>query len=102
MRLAWSRLLQGVREELTNDPDTGRLRVLEHLRRWPGLLVEHDLFVGAALALAIGLGIGEIGDLLNHLRRGLDDVYVGTSASLLATCLTVVLLRVRDRHELHS
>ena len=95
-RLVLSRLAEGLREELAIDPETGRPRVIGHALRLPGLLIEQDLVVAGALALAIGTGIGIVAD---HLRRSFDDVYVATFASLLAAGLTVALLRARDRHE---
>lgn len=98
-RLVLSRLAEGLREELAVDPETGRPRVIGHALRLPGLLIEQDLVVAGALALAIGTGIGIFAD---HLRRSFDDVYVATISSLLAACLTVALLRARDRHEAHS
>jgi phosphatidylglycerol lysyltransferase len=97
-RLVLSRLAEGLREELAIDPETGRPRVIGHALRLPGLLIEQDLVVAGALALAIGTGIGILAD---HLRRSFDDVYVATISSLLAASLTVALLRARDRHEAH-
>jgi len=97
-RLVLSRLAEGLREELAIDPDTGRPRVIGHALRLPGLLIEQDLVVAAALALAIGTGIGILAD---HLHRSFDDVYVATISSLFAASLTVALLRARDRHEAH-
>lgn len=97
-RLVLSRLVEGLREELAVDPETGRPRVIGHALRLPGLLIEQDLVVAGALALAIGTTIGMLAD---HLRRSFDDVYVATISSLLAASLTVALLRARDRHEAH-
>jgi phosphatidylglycerol lysyltransferase len=97
-RLVLSRLAEGLREELAIDPDTGRPRVVGHALRLPGLLLQQDLLVAVALALAIGSGIGIVAD---HLRRSFDDVYVATLSSLIAASLTVALLRARDRHEAH-
>jgi len=97
-RLVLSRLAEGLREELAVDPETGRPRVIGHALRLPGLLMQQDLVVACALALAIGTAIGILAD---HLRRSFDDVYVATISSLFAASLTVALLRARDRHEAH-
>lgn len=97
-RLVLSRLAEGLREELAIDPDTGRPRVVGHALRLPGLLLQQDLLVAVALALAIGSGIGILAD---HLRRSFDDVYVATLSSLIAASLTVALLHARSRHEAH-
>jgi len=100
-RLVASRVVQTLREQLRRDPETGRWPAIEHVRRLPGRLVEHDLLVGAALAIGIGAAFGDVAEHFRMLRS-LDDVRVGALASLFATSLTVALLKARNRGEAHS
>ena len=97
----YKRQVQTLREQLRRDPETGRWPAIEHVRRLPGRLVEHDLLVGAALAIGIGAAFGDVAEHFRMLRS-LDDVRVGALASLFATSLTVALLKARNRGEAHS